>query len=44
VNIETDTKTYHIQFSNFIQYKNRSDKRNILDHNNARTELLSVEF
>jgi len=31
------------QFSNFIQYKNRSNKRSILDYDNARTELLSIE-
>jgi len=31
------------QFSNFIQYKNRSNKRSILDYDNPRMELLSLE-
>ena len=39
------TQINHITYklSNFIQYKNRSNKRSILDYDNARTELLSIE-
>jgi len=34
---------FFFQFSNFIQYKNRSNKRSILDYDNPRMELLSLE-
>ena len=37
-------KTKQKSVFKFIQYKNRSNKGSILDHNNARIELLSIDW
>jgi len=39
----SERKNASHNFSNFIQYKNRSNKRSILDYDNPRMELLSLE-